>query len=215
MGQKNSIKPANPNLCVVCQEEKKQGIRCNGCVSTLVCQDCILSMCEHGICDKCPVCRKLNWKKNKFKKDKIVPTKTDNTEIVNTTTLNNSAIRTPIETPQYYCAKTCQCCGKVKNTVKNLFCVSGRETTNFWECIFRHGRNSFENCNFVCCVIPCYIYLFGVLSIIIFIPDIDWQKDYCFIWMPLIFGTVICLILAWISFKCCGLEYSCCLRGEI
>lgn len=214
MGQKNSIKPANPNLCVVCQEEKKQGIRCNGCVSTLVCQDCILSMCEHGICDKCPVCRKLNWKKNKFKKDKIVPTKTDNTEIVNTT-LNNSTTRTSIETPQYYCAKTHHCCGNVKNTVKNLFCVSRRETTNFWECVFRHGRNSFENCNFVCCVIPCYIYLFGVLSIIIFIPDIDWQKDYCFIWMPLIFGTVICLILAWISFKCCGLEYSCCLRGEI
>ena len=99
-------------------------------------------MCEHGICDKCPVCRKLNWKKNKFKKDKIVPTKTDNTEIVNTTTLNNIATRTPIETPQYYCAKTCQCCGNVKNSVKNLFCVSRRETTNFWECIFRHGRTT-------------------------------------------------------------------------
>jgi len=202
------------NSCVVCKEEKKQGIWCNRCTSTLVCQDCILSMCEHGICDKCPVCRKLNWKKSNFKKDQIVPIKPRNTEIVNITSLNIRVQRIPIESRQYYCIKTQQCCGNVKNNVKNLFCVSRRETTNFWMCIFRHSNHAFDNCNFICCVIPFYIYLFGVLSILIFMLDIDWQKDYCFIWMPLIFGSVVSVLLAWVLFKCCGYEFSCCPRRE-
>ena len=202
------------NSCVVYKEEKKQGIWCNECTSTLVCQDCILSMCEHGICDKCPVCRKLNWKKSNFKKDQIVPIKPRNTEIVNITSLNIRVQRIPIESRQYYCIKTQQCCGNVKNNVKNLFCVSRRETTNFWMCIFRHSNHAFDNCNFICCVIPFYIYLFGVLSILIFMPDIDWQKDYCFIWMPLIFGSVVSVLLAWVLFKCCGYEFSCCPRRE-
>lgn len=214
MGQNNSIKPGNIDLCVVCQEEKKQGIRCNGCSSTLVCQDCILSMCEHGICDKCPVCRKLNWKKNKFKKHQIVPIKTGNTQIVNTTSLNIRVGRIPVESRQYYCVKTQICCGIIIYEFKKLFCESRRETTNFWMCIFRHSDHVFDNCTFICCVIPFYIYFFGVLSILITMPGIDWQKDYCFIWMPLIFGTGISLILTWLLFKCCGYEFSCCPRRQ-
>ena len=214
MGQNNSIKPGNIDLCVVCQEEKKQGIRCNGCSSTLVCQDCILSMCEHGICDKCPVCRKLNWKKNKFKKHQIVPIKTGNTHIVNSSSLNIRVGRIPVESRQYYCVKTQICCGIIIYEFKKLFCESRRETTNFWMCIFRHSDHVFDNCTFICCVIPFYIYFFGVLSILITMPGIDWQKDYCFIWMPIIFGTGVSLILTWLLFKCCGYEFSCCPRRQ-
>ena len=62
--------------CVVCHENKKKTVKCNICNNTSVCGDCLLCMCEHGIADKCPVCRSKNWiLKNKESKTstKIIP----------------------------------------------------------------------------------------------------------------------------------------------
>ena len=71
--------------CNVCFEKKK-GVLCSKCKNCHVCHDCLLSMCENGICNKCPHCRQTNWKKSK---SKIVPINTNNeiiSEQKNTTT---------------------------------------------------------------------------------------------------------------------------------
>jgi len=59
------------NDCNVCFESK-ECVKCLYCKNCYVCDDCLLSMCENGICNKCPHCRQENWKVNK-KKSKIVP----------------------------------------------------------------------------------------------------------------------------------------------
>ena len=60
------------------------------CIRDRICQDCCLSLCEKGLCGKCPVCRQPNWKKPKksqivpiFSKIKInFPSKTEEEEVV-------------------------------------------------------------------------------------------------------------------------------------
>lgn len=60
--------------CPVCLEFKKTYLTCNICSDTNICQDCCLSLCEKGLCDKCPICRQTNWKKaKKIRKTKILP----------------------------------------------------------------------------------------------------------------------------------------------
>jgi hypothetical protein len=45
-------------------ENKKGFIKCKICTNTIICGNCIIKLCENGICNKCPVCRQENWKKN-------------------------------------------------------------------------------------------------------------------------------------------------------
>ena len=54
--------------CPVCLTPKKGQVKCTICYDTVICSDCMLSMCENGQCDKCPVCRQKNWKQciNKY-----------------------------------------------------------------------------------------------------------------------------------------------------
>ncbi len=190
------------NSCVVCKEEKKQGIWCNGCTSTLVCQDCILSMCEHGICDKCPVCRKLDWKKSKFKKNQIIPLKTSNIRVNVVDRISR------LNQDNEIAIKTRNCCHRVGGGINNVFCKTTSEKIYFWHCILRHGKFS-ENASFVCVTIPALIYAMGVILILIFMPDINWQKDLSFVWLPFIFGLSFTIILMWTTFKCCGVYYGC------
>ena len=60
--------------CCICLLYKMKYIKCKKCKNAVVCRDCIPSLCEEGICDKCPVCRQKEWMK-KVKKNKIVPEK--------------------------------------------------------------------------------------------------------------------------------------------
>ncbi len=60
------------HYCPVCLTEKKGQIKCKICSNTVICSDCIVSMCEKGQCDKCPVCRQEDWKQNLNKKT-IIP----------------------------------------------------------------------------------------------------------------------------------------------
>ena len=50
---------------------KKLTTQCKICTDTRICKDCCLSLCEKGLCGKCPVCRQPNWKKPK--KSQIMP----------------------------------------------------------------------------------------------------------------------------------------------
>jgi len=59
--------------CCICQEMKKNFTKCIKCKNAHVCSDCMLSLCEHGQCSKCPLCRQLEWRKNTLKKTLIIP----------------------------------------------------------------------------------------------------------------------------------------------
>ena len=60
------------HYCPVCMTEKKGQIKCKICTNTVVCADCIISMCEEGQCNKCPVCRQEDWKLT-LNKNTILP----------------------------------------------------------------------------------------------------------------------------------------------
>ena len=65
------FKSRTSSQCPICLEEKKLTTQCSICTDTRICKDCCLSLCEKGMCGKCPVCRQPNWKKPK--KSQIVP----------------------------------------------------------------------------------------------------------------------------------------------
>ena len=74
------------NLCF----DNKDCIQCIKCKNCFVCQDCILSMCENGICNKCPHCRQENWKKTN--KSKIVPINLNNIVVTEQKTTTSSYV---------------------------------------------------------------------------------------------------------------------------
>ena len=61
--------------CCICQDMKKNYTKCAKCKNACVCSDCMLSLCEHGQCSKCPLCRQEEWRKNTLKKTLIIPSK--------------------------------------------------------------------------------------------------------------------------------------------
>ena len=61
------------NSCPICMELKKPAIKCKICTNTEICTDCIVQLCEKGLCSKCPVCRQENWKQSYS--TKIIPFK--------------------------------------------------------------------------------------------------------------------------------------------
>ena len=223
MGQTKSrnIGPEINNECVVCREPKKEGIKCNGCRDTLVCQDCILSLCEHGICDKCPVCRRLKWKKNKFKTNQIIPLKSG-LRIINSIRSRGNEIlnNTPPMGDEKRCYNRCKdgcldifknckkCVVYVSNNICSICCKTSRETINFWKCSL--NRDNFkENLTFIFCIIPVIIYVLGLIGILIFYPGINWNQDFQFIWLPFLVGFGFLPFIMWCSFKTCGIEYRC------
>ena len=165
MGQAK-VKPQN--ICPICQEPTSKGIQCNGCTNTIVCHDCIMSMCEHGICNRCPVCRKYDWKKNKCKLNKIIPinnadvysniNRIPNVNVANTNDETGSieTVTDETESQKNICTKVGNTINKSFNSCTNciatyircfimsfyyLFCKTyANETTNFWFCIFKHGN---------------------------------------------------------------------------
>lgn len=64
-------KKTNFNCCI-CLQSKQNVIKCIKCKNAVVCYICINSMCEEGLCNKCPLCRQTGWKKA-IKKNKVVP----------------------------------------------------------------------------------------------------------------------------------------------
>lgn len=52
------------HTCPICMENKKGFIKCKVCTNTIICSECMMQLCENDQCNKCPVCRQENWKKN-------------------------------------------------------------------------------------------------------------------------------------------------------
>ena len=44
-------------ICCICQDTCKPAIKCRFCVQGIICSECAISSCEHGINKKCPCCR--------------------------------------------------------------------------------------------------------------------------------------------------------------
>ena len=59
------------DVCPICLQKKELTTKCSICTNTAICQDCSLSLCEKGLCGKCPVCRQPNWKQSS--NTRIVP----------------------------------------------------------------------------------------------------------------------------------------------
>ena len=57
-------------ICCICQDACKPAIKCRFCVQGIICSECAISSCEHGINNKCPCCRrqKENGEKTERKK---------------------------------------------------------------------------------------------------------------------------------------------------
>ena len=53
----------NNKYCCICLQLENDTISCLKCKNAVVCHNCISSMLEKGVCDKCPICRQINWKK--------------------------------------------------------------------------------------------------------------------------------------------------------
>ena len=65
---------SQPVFCVVCRDEKKDAVQCAAhCIETHVCSECLLGLNETGQINKCPVCRREDWIKNKTCLTKVYP----------------------------------------------------------------------------------------------------------------------------------------------
>ena len=65
---------SQPVFCVVCRDEKKDVVQCAAhCIETHVCSECLLGLGETGQINKCPVCRREDWIKNKASLTKVYP----------------------------------------------------------------------------------------------------------------------------------------------
>ena len=65
-------------ICCICQDTCKPAIKCRFCVQGIICSECAISSCEHGINNKCPCCRRekengQDWKEHLIKSTKICP----------------------------------------------------------------------------------------------------------------------------------------------
>jgi len=59
--------------CCICMGNEKTGIRCKLCVEGIICTNCVASLCENGLCGRCPICRSENWKKSIISLKTIIP----------------------------------------------------------------------------------------------------------------------------------------------
>lgn len=51
----------NAAACCVCLETKENGVKCEKCADTFVCEHCCFEMGERGNYRHCPVCRQSEW----------------------------------------------------------------------------------------------------------------------------------------------------------
>ena len=90
--------------CCICYQQRAAGVVCTKCVSGIVCIDCASQLCENGQCERCPVCRRKNWKNNVMPKNIVVPKGTAPGEIRIANNLITDADE--FECSPYRCKKT-------------------------------------------------------------------------------------------------------------
>ena len=61
--------------CCICSETTNKGFNCKICKEGFVCRKCMPRLCESGLCNKCPVCRQVDWRKKNTNQTVIIPIK--------------------------------------------------------------------------------------------------------------------------------------------
>ena len=93
--------------CCVCKElVSKDFKRCKQCKNAIVCTSCLLGMAENGLCDKCPLCRQIDWLSKNVKSVKVQPLETKNNitmvETSNTELVNRCSCRYSCDCKKIY-----------------------------------------------------------------------------------------------------------------
>ena len=108
--------------CCICLQFKMRYIKCKKCKNAVVCRDCLPSLCEGGLCSKCPICRQTEWKIN-VKKNKIMPESKTNI-IIN---------------PRYMEEDNVSCCDLCTPLYCGLCCLKGFRLCNLIFLIYCAG----------------------------------------------------------------------------
>ena len=61
--------------CCICSEKTNKGFKCKLCKEGFVCRKCMPRLCESGLCNKCPVCRQVDWRKKNTNQTVVIPIK--------------------------------------------------------------------------------------------------------------------------------------------
>lgn len=117
------------HTCCICQDLHEPAIKCRFCIEGIICSDCAISSCEHGLSNRCPCCRreKVNgqdWKEHLIKSTKICPIgkpKVKTIEIVVTDSETEKEI--------------CECCDDIDNTVRQI-CIIYKFATSIIGLLF-------------------------------------------------------------------------------
>jgi len=64
-------------FCCICHEDKKNYIKCTRCKNSHVCSECLLGLVDHGLVNKCPICKQENWRYNTINSRIIIPINND------------------------------------------------------------------------------------------------------------------------------------------
>ena len=101
-------------ICCICQDACKPAIKCRFCVQGIICSDCAISSCEHGINKKCPCCRREkengeDWKEHLIKSTKICPIGKPKTKKIEIIVVDDGEEEKPDE-----------CCDNMDNTMRKI-----------------------------------------------------------------------------------------------
>lgn len=161
------------STCCICYDLCTPVIKCRFCVEGIICSDCTISSCEHGINDRCPCCRRekkdgLDWKKYLIKSTKICPIGKSKVKHIVIIVVQSNDIK----------KKACKCCDEVI-----------RQTCDIYKLIT--------------CIIGLILILWimGFITILLFSPIlIDDKKEpiYIMLFVPIVIGLIEAVLC-----KCC------------
>ena len=117
------------HTCCICQEECNPAIKCRFCVQGIICSECAISSCEHGINNKCPCCRRekengQDWKEHLIKSTKICPIGQPKIKII-------EIVVTDPDTEK----DSCECCDDIDNTIRQI-CIIYKIATSIIGLLF-------------------------------------------------------------------------------
>lgn len=79
--------------CCICSEPTSKGFKCKLCKEGFVCRKCMPRLCESGLCNKCPVCRQVDWRKKNTSQTVVIPIKESDIIIVEPVTQSQEEIK--------------------------------------------------------------------------------------------------------------------------
>ena len=102
------------HTCCICQETCNPAIKCRFCVQGIICSECAISSCEHGINNKCPCCRRekengQDWKEHLIKSTKICPIGQPKVKTIEIVVTDPDTEKDP-----------CECCDDIDNTIRQV-----------------------------------------------------------------------------------------------